>query len=417
VVKYSALGFAMRFCPECDARLIPDDEICPKCGYRLIAESPKRRPPRKQPRDRHARPAKTPRSRRRPRKEELLPPRRPTLRPAMDDDTPRLKKAPFNYGTWLGIIALILILIAVFLPWYTVDINIKTGEYSTAGYFELVKINGWEGFQLNKPPMDGQEQEPVFTLSEYTGGIPLTGLLFIIPIIIGFIRIFLAKKSKKRGYILIKTGIMCLISIIIILIIISQLPGIAKSYDLSEPYHDVLDSIASNPLKGEYIAQIEDRLDNHSTSAKHYEMALENHNKSLKNIEYPLLINKIKEKIDYSCAWQLIENAKTYHKKEEHLQAKKNYEKACKILETLQKNNYEAFYFVAWALQEEAEQYSKKEHHEDAIKKYEMTIKQFRSAKILLEETSKKSSFSQKSTDAPVRTAFVFGQITFLGII
>jgi hypothetical protein len=158
----------------------------------------------------------------------------------------------------LGIIALILILIAVFLPWYTVNINIKTGEYSTAGDFELVKINGWDGFQLNKPPMDGHEQEPVFTLSEYTGGIPLTGLLFIIPIIIGIIRIFLAKRSKKRGYILIKTGIMCLISIIIILIIISQLPGIAKGYDLSEPYHDVLDSIASNPLKGKYIAQIQD---------------------------------------------------------------------------------------------------------------------------------------------------------------
>ena len=142
----------------------------------------------------------------------------------------------------------------------------------------------------------------------------------------------------------------------------------------------------------EYIAQIEDRLGNHSVSAEHYEKALENHNKSLKNIEYPLLINKIKEKIDYSCAWNLIENAKAYHKKEEHLQAKRNYEEACKILETLQKNNYEAFYFVAWALQEEAEQYSKKEQHEEAIKKYEMTKKQFQSAKILLEETFKKSS-------------------------
>ncbi len=141
-----------------------------------------------------------------------------------------------------------------------------------------------------------------------------------------------------------------------------------------------------------YIAHIEDRMGNYTASANHYKKALESHNNSLKNIEYIPLKSKIKEKKDYSRAWNLIEKAKAYHKKEEHLLSKKNYEEACKILETLQKFHYEAFYYFAWASQEEAEQYSKEEHHEKAIQKYEITKNNFQKAKKFLEKTFKKSS-------------------------
>lgn len=247
----------MRFCPECDTRLFPDDDICANCGYQLFDERPKKRPPGRQTRGRRARPPPRRRHQRR-RDEELPPPREPPLRPPMEDDKPKGKRTPFNYGTWLGLIAILLILIAVFLPWYTVNINIKTGEYNTDGDFELIKINGWEGFQLNQPPKEGEDQPEVFTLSKFTGGIPVTGLIFVIPLIIGIIRVFLAKQSRKRGKILIKTGILCLIPIIIILVIISQLPNIAKGYDLSSSYDDVLDAVSSNPFKGEYIVNVTD---------------------------------------------------------------------------------------------------------------------------------------------------------------
>ncbi len=142
----------------------------------------------------------------------------------------------------------------------------------------------------------------------------------------------------------------------------------------------------------EYIAHIEDRMGNYSVSAEHYRDALETHLKSLENIEYIPLKNKIKEKANYSRAWNLIEKAKAYHKKEEHLKAKKSYEDACKILETLQRFNYEAIYYSSWAFQEEAEQYSKQEHHEEAIKKYKVTKINFQRAKDLLENTFKTSS-------------------------
>jgi len=69
----------------------------------------------------------------------------------------------------------------------------------------------------------------------------------------------------------------------------------------------------------------------------------------------------------YARAWNLIEKAKAYHKMEDHIQAKENYEKACEILKELPSYNYEAAYYSAWASQEEAEQLSKQERHEEAI--------------------------------------------------
>jgi len=142
----------------------------------------------------------------------------------------------------------------------------------------------------------------------------------------------------------------------------------------------------------EYIAHIEDRLGNHMTSAEHYEKAQEAHIESLKTIEYKPLKDRVKEKIDYARAWNLIERAKAYHKREDHLKAKENYEKACEILKELPSYNYEALYYSAWALQEEAEQLSKQERHEEAVERYEMTIKSFDNATKMLENASNQSA-------------------------
>jgi len=142
----------------------------------------------------------------------------------------------------------------------------------------------------------------------------------------------------------------------------------------------------------EYIAHIEDRLGNHVASAEHYEKAQEAHTESLKTIEYKPLKDRVKEKIDYAQAWNLIETAKTYHKREDHLQAKENYEKACEVLKELPSYNYEAPYYSAWALQEEAEQLSKQEEHEEAAEKYETTRKSFDNAIKKLEDASIQST-------------------------
>lgn len=123
----------------------------------------------------------------------------------------------------------------------------------------------------------------------------------------------------------------------------------------------------------EYIARLEDRLGNHITSAEYYQKAQKAHEDSLSSIEYKPLKERINEKIKYTKAWNFIEEAKAYHKSENHIKAKENYEEAIEILKTLPSFNYEAAYYGAWMVLEEAEDLSKKEKYDDAIKSYEKT--------------------------------------------
>jgi len=142
----------------------------------------------------------------------------------------------------------------------------------------------------------------------------------------------------------------------------------------------------------EYLARIEDRLGNHLASAQQYEMASGAHIKSLGKIQFKLLKDRIKLKIEYDKAWKLIENAKLNQKKEDHLKAKKNYDMACDILKTLSSYKYEAAYYSSWALLEASENASKKEKHQEAIENYQITINSFRDAINTLKEALTNSS-------------------------
>jgi len=141
----------------------------------------------------------------------------------------------------------------------------------------------------------------------------------------------------------------------------------------------------------EYIARIEDRLGNYMASAEHYEKARKSYEKSLETIEYKPLKRSVNEKIEYVQAWNQIEKAKSYNKRESHLKAKEYYEKACEILKTISRYNYEALYFSALISQEEAEHLSKQEKHKEAIDNFEKTREIFDSAIKSLEKSSIKS--------------------------
>jgi predicted amidohydrolase len=130
----------------------------------------------------------------------------------------------------------------------------------------------------------------------------------------------------------------------------------------------------------QYVARIEDRLGNHLSSANNYEKSRDMYEDSLKNLEYKPLIKRIQEKIQYSSAWNLIENAKVHHKDENHLKAKEFYENASEILQKIPKYSFEGSYNAAWASLEEAELLSKQEKQEEAIKQYKHSIQAFEEA-------------------------------------
>ncbi|MFW9942801.1 MAG: hypothetical protein ACFFFT_17330, partial [Candidatus Thorarchaeota archaeon] len=145
-----------------------------------------------------------------------------------------------------------------------------------------------------------------------------------------------------------------------------------------------------------YLARIEDRLGNHMSSAKNYEQAEQIYKEALQNIEYKPLINRITEKMYYSSAWNLIENAKVNHKSENHIKAKEFYINASNTLQEIDRYNYEASYYKAWGFLEEAEQVSKQEQQEKAIEIYERTIRAFEEAIKILEKTYNQSQIKSE---------------------
>jgi len=136
----------------------------------------------------------------------------------------------------------------------------------------------------------------------------------------------------------------------------------------------------------EYLARIEDRLGNHTASAKYYEKAQNAYAVSLENVEYKPLKKRINEKLNYAKAWNFIENAKAHHRREDNLKAKESYNSACEILEDHTNFNYEASYYSAWASQEVAEQLSKQEKHREAIEQYNISKEKFENAIKTLEK-------------------------------
>jgi predicted amidohydrolase len=139
----------------------------------------------------------------------------------------------------------------------------------------------------------------------------------------------------------------------------------------------------------EYLARIEDRLGNHLASAHQYDLASKTHTRSLEKVKFKPLRERIKEKIEYAKAWKLIEEAKSNHKKEDHITAMQKYNIACKILELLSKYEYEALYYKSWALLEASEDSSKKEKHQEAIDEYQITKNSFKKSINKLKESLK----------------------------
>ena len=134
----------------------------------------------------------------------------------------------------------------------------------------------------------------------------------------------------------------------------------------------------------EYIARLEDRLGNHMASAEYYEKTEKFHNESLLEIKFKPLKDRVNVKIKYAKAWNLIEKAKTFHKREQHLKAKESYGKASEILANLPRFNYEANYYGAWVFLEEAEELSKQEKYKEAINSYEKTKELFDTAMMII---------------------------------
>jgi hypothetical protein len=163
-------------------------------------------------------------------------------------------------GLILGIVAIVITVIALFLPWYTIAASSEAGPLAKQGGVTLLNIDGINGMQINM-------------FLGLSGDSPsgYTSLFFMqIPfaIIIGVGLVFLAldvigvKSGKSIGLKFILGAITSLLPFILIFVFIMEMPaflpwasGLVPGQTIPPQVDDMVRTMASNPVYGSISQQ------------------------------------------------------------------------------------------------------------------------------------------------------------------
>ena len=158
-----------------------------------------------------------------------------------------------TFGVMLGIVAMLLTVIAIFLPWYSVEADIQTTIISAKG--QILTIDGWNGLQVNFLVGD-TGYAPIMNVA-----IPFY-IVLITGIILTFVDIIGAKRAKSIGNKFILGGFSFLIFVIIIIVLISLLGTLVSSLGsmlgmpLPPEATAIMTAISTQPFQGTYSTTI-----------------------------------------------------------------------------------------------------------------------------------------------------------------
>ncbi|MCW4005543.1 MAG: Vps62-related protein [Candidatus Bathyarchaeota archaeon] len=159
-------------------------------------------------------------------------------------------------GLMLGIVAILLTVAALFLPWYTITASSQAGPLAQEGGVTLMTMDGVNGLNVNM--FVGAASSD--STSGYTS-LFATQMPFAIALGAGVILLALdvlgVRSGKSLGLKLMTGAVTLLLPIIIILIFISQLPaflpfasGLLPTQDIPVQVTTMIQTIASNPIQG-----------------------------------------------------------------------------------------------------------------------------------------------------------------------
>jgi KaiC/GvpD/RAD55 family RecA-like ATPase len=154
-------------------------------------------------------------------------------------------------GVILGIVAILIYLVALFVPWYVVTGNFKTPLLETAGTTDLVLIDGINGIRVNTL----QNEQGLATL--FGIGIPFS-IIFLSSVILGILDIIGLEKPRGLSWSYIMEGFTILIPVILILIFIFALAGLIPVFanfvgggqTIPSQVTDIASALSSSPLGG-----------------------------------------------------------------------------------------------------------------------------------------------------------------------
>jgi hypothetical protein len=158
-----------------------------------------------------------------------------------------------SIGNILCIVAIIVAIIGLFLPWYTVAANVSIPSYQETGMFNAVSIDGINGIQIRLPDRSGPVPLGTFGLPFYL--ILGIGLVFLVLATIGI------SQSKKLGKKYILRGIRLLVPFILIFIFIMAIGSLIPQFapvnmkDNTDVF-SAMNKVSAAPFNGQYTAQL-----------------------------------------------------------------------------------------------------------------------------------------------------------------
>ena len=154
----------------------------------------------------------------------------------------------------LGIGAIILTLIALFLPWYTISASSEAGPLAQQGGVTLMTIDGISGLKVNMFLGAGESTSGFSNL--FSAQLPLA-MIFLAGVLLLTLDIVGVKSGKKLGNKFILSAIISLLPFILIFIFIMMLPSFLPWTSALVPGQQVppqveimVRTVAGNPVYG-----------------------------------------------------------------------------------------------------------------------------------------------------------------------
>jgi hypothetical protein len=158
-----------------------------------------------------------------------------------------------SIGNILCIVALIVAMLGLFFPWYTVTANVSIPSYQEIGTFTALSVDGMNGIQIRLPDRSGPVPLGTFALPFYL--LIGIGLVFVVLSTIGI------SQSKKLGKKYLFRGIRLLVPFILILVFILAVASIIPlvspvSIKGNTGVQSAMNAVSAAPFSGSHTVQI-----------------------------------------------------------------------------------------------------------------------------------------------------------------
>lgn len=154
----------------------------------------------------------------------------------------------------IGIISILMALVALFLPWYTIAASSETGPLAQEEAVKLMTIDGVNGVSINLFLGSGESTSGFSNV--FSTQLPFA-IIFVASLVLLALDIIGIKSGKKLGIKFITGAIISLLPFILIFVFISQLPTflpgaamLLPGQELPPQLETMVNSIATNPIAG-----------------------------------------------------------------------------------------------------------------------------------------------------------------------